>query len=194
MASIVFVISITSGSILVLLTALSLLTRRFQFWPPPSENSWRYLLFWALFRIMLIGLLVLCFIDFNSLSAHSKPNYILGGPLIIFGFGLAIFYTFYLGWGNAHGKRMGLKTRGIYQWSRNPIYVLSIVGMFGIGIVANSLFVGLILLLWALMYLIAPFCEEPWLEKQYGSEFTQYKLRVSRFICLRQRKPKKNHV
>jgi len=168
MASIVFVISITSGSILVLLTALSFLTGRFQFWPPPSKNSWQYLLFWTLFRIMLIGLLVLCFIDFNSLSAYSKPNYILGGPLIILGFGLAIFYTSYLGWDNAHGKSMG-----------NPIYVLSIIGMFGIGVVANSLFVDFILLLWALMYLIAPFCEEPWLEKQYGLEFTQYMLAIN---------------
>lgn len=193
MASIVFVISITSGSILLLLSVWSLLTGRFQFWPPPSGNSWQYSVFWALFRVMFVGLLVLCLIDFNSLSAHSKPNYILGVPLIMLGFGLAIFYTSYLGWDNAHGKSMGLKTRGIYQWSRNPIYVLSIVGMFGIGIVVNSLFVDFILVLWALMYLIAPFCEEPWLEKQYGSEFTQYKSRVPRFIGFRQCKSKGNH-
>lgn len=143
---------------------------------------------------MFAGLLLLCIIDFNSLSAYLKPNYFLGVPLIIMGFGLAIFYTFYLGWENAHGKRVELKTKGIYQWSRNPIYVLSIVGMLGVGIVTNSLFVDFILVLWALMYLIAPFCEEPWLEKQYGSAFTQYKSRVPRFISFRYCKSKGNHV
>lgn len=131
---------------------------------------------------MFIGLLALCVLDFNGVGAAGTLRYLLGVPLTVLGFGAASYATFYLGWSNAHGESKGLKTNGWYRWSRNPIYVVSIIGMFGLAITINSLYVYVILTLWALMYLIAPFLEEPWLEKQYGKEFLTYKARVPRFI------------
>ena len=41
---------------------------------------------------------------------------------------------------------------------------------------------AMLLLMWALFYLLAPFLEEPWLEQEYGSEYLAYKKRVPRFL------------
>ena len=89
-----------------------------------------------------------------------------------------------LGWGNAHGEAKGLVVTGWYRWSRNPIYVASFVGMLGWGLFVNSSYVYTILSLWALMYVLAPFIEEPWLQKKYGDEFSIYKTKVPRFVGL----------
>jgi len=185
--SFIFAISILSGSLIVILSILSLMSKNIQFWPPPKKNSWQYLTFWLLFRLMIVGLFVLCVVDFNSLKLYSKLNYVLGIPLTLIGFGIAIYSTSNLGWKNAHGEDIALKTTGLYQWSRNPIYIFSILGMLGVGLIVNSLYVYIILFLWASMYVVAPFLEESWLEKHYGKSFMVYKSKVPRFIGFRKR-------
>jgi len=75
-----------------------------------------------------------------------------------------------------------LITDGIYKWSRNPIYVVSIVGIFGFALIVGSLAVGTLLLLWMIIYVVAPFLEEPWLEYQFGNVYQRYKEKVPRFI------------
>lgn len=131
---------------------------------------------------MVVGLIALCVIDFNGLGVPSNMYFVVGIPLAFVGFGAATYATLTLGWKNAHGEKQGLNTKGLFRWSRNPIYVSSIIGMVGLSISINSQYVYWILIFWAVMYAAAPFLEEPWLEKQYGSEFVEYKVRVPRFI------------
>jgi protein-S-isoprenylcysteine O-methyltransferase Ste14 len=95
-----------------------------------------------------------------------------------------------LGRSNAYGEAKGLKTEGWYRWSRNPIYVVSIVGMIGLALLANSFYVSCLLTFWAVTYLLAPFLEEPWLAQQYGKEFLDYKAKVPRFIGTPRREPR----
>ena len=173
-----FIISCVSGIILLGLSMSSQL----EFWPPSGKDTWQYRLFWLCFRVMLISLVVVCVLDFNGLGGFRTLYYAFGIPLAIFGFGVALYLTIFLGWKNAHGEPEGLKTTGLYRWSRNPIYVVSLIGMFGLGITINSLYVYVLLGLWAILYVVAPFREEPWLEKQYGNEYLKYKARVPRFI------------
>ena len=69
--------------------------------------------FWGLFRVMFLGVIVLSVLDFNGLNGRDSAwRYYLGIPLATFGFGLAFYITFYLGWKNAHGEREGLVTDG----------------------------------------------------------------------------------
>lgn len=132
---------------------------------------------------MFIGVIVLSVLDFNGLSGGSSLwRFYVGIPLAVVGFGLAFYITFYLGWKNAHGEREGLVTDGFYKWSRNPVYVVSIAGLIGLGISVHSGHVYALLVIWGIFYIIAPFLEEPWLEQQYGKEFLAYKARVPRFI------------
>jgi len=128
---------------------------------------------------------ILSILDFNSFSySNTWLQYLIGLPLLVAGFGAAFYATFFLGWKNAHGERDGLKTTGWYSWSRNPIYVVSIIGMTGWGMVVNSYLVSILLLIWVLIYVFAPFMEEPWLELKYGNEYAEYKSRVPRFFNL----------
>ena len=176
-----FSVSAFAGSLLVLLSVASWFAPKFQFWPPPSANSWQYTVFWLLFRVLVLGIVISCFLDFGSIGDPPVWQRVVGAALAVAGFGLAFWATHALGWRDAHGEANSLKTTGWYGWSRNPVYVVSIIGMLGLGLLVSSAYVTVLLVLRAVMYLLAPVLEEPWLERQYGQAFKDYRARVNRF-------------
>lgn len=186
MVLIVFIISLGSISTIFILCALSLITPKFQFFPPPTSSSWQFHLFWTLFRIFIVGLIVVSFLDFNNLIG--SKSYWPGLLLLIGGMGSAIYLSYYtLGKTRTYGGKSELYTKSIYNWSRNPIYLVSFVGMLGWGLFVNSVFTWSLLAIWAVLYLLAPFIEEPWLEQQYGVVYSDYKARTPRFIGIPKR-------
>lgn len=183
MSQIVFVLAIMSIVTILILSFRALVIADFDFFPPPRKDSWQYRIFWVLFRVMFIGLIYLSFSEFDSLPVFDPwIRYCVWLPLIVAGFGAATYLTGKLGWANAHGEKIGLVVSGCYRWSRNPIYVASFVGMIGWVFFVNSPYVNIILSLWALMYFLAPFLEEQWLERMYGEKFLVYKKETSRFF------------
>jgi protein-S-isoprenylcysteine O-methyltransferase Ste14 len=183
MNQIIFSISAISVSVILLLSVFSIRSEHFQFFPPESKNTWQYKLFWLLFRSMFLGTIFLSVADFGSLQfVDATFRFGLGLPLLVLGFSAAFYLSVILGWKNAHGQQQGLVTSGWYRWSRNPIYVVSIIGMVGWGLLVDSLCVDILLALWGILYLLAPFAEEPWLEQKYGVEYSNYKAQVPRFV------------
>ncbi|MCB0007909.1 MAG: hypothetical protein KDE04_15700 [Anaerolineales bacterium] len=182
MVNFFFGLGFGSGLTLVGLSLASLWRPGLQFWPPPAPASWQARYFWWAFRLLLLGLVVVSVLDFRGAGPAGAWTYWLGIPLALLGIGLAFAITFQLGWRDAHGEAQGLKTGGWYRFSRNPIYVVTLVGLLGVGLVVHSVYAYLLLFLWAALYLVAPFLEEPWLEAQYGADYRQYKARVPRFI------------
>lgn len=184
--SILFVISLLAITLIVSLSLASLKVVGLQFFPPPGKGTWQYFTFWALFRVLIIGLITLSALEFETLSeSNFAPRIYLALPTLILGFGLAFYLSFSLGWKNAHGQACGLVTSGWYGVSRNPVYVVSMVGMMGWAAFVGSLYVSILLLLWSVLYIVAPFVEEPWLIKTYGDEYRDYQSRVPRFIGFR---------
>jgi protein-S-isoprenylcysteine O-methyltransferase Ste14 len=177
-----FAISLVSGVTLLTLSLASLWRPQVRFWPPPGINTWQYRTFWWLFRIFFIGIVFVCILDFGAIGNDHVVQFVVGIPLAIVGFGLAFYVTFLLGWRDAHGEANGLTTNGWYGWSRNPIYIVSIVGMVGLGLLVHSWLAYFLLLIWAAFYIAAPYLEEPWLEQQYGNAFREYKSKVPRFV------------
>lgn len=174
-----FALSASSGVVILCFSLID----RFQFWPPPGKRTWQHRTMLALFRVFVYALLVLTVVEFEPLTGmQAIVQYGLGGVLFLTGFGLAIAITLGMGWRNAFGEKKGLKTTGWFAWSRNPIYVVTWIGLIGWGLIANNLLVSILLASWALLYLLAPFREEPWLEQQYGEEYRTYKQTVRRFI------------
>ena len=136
-----------------------------------------------LFRIYLYPLIVLTALQFEMLEGMKAViQYGIGGVLLLFGFGLAFRITLAMGWRNAFGEKRGLRTTGWFARSRNPIYVVTWIGLLGWALIANSLPVSILLAIWALLYLLAPLLEEPWLEKEYGEEYLEYKRQTPRFL------------
>ena len=101
---------------------------------------------------------------------------------MLIGFGMAVRITLYMGWRNAFGEKLGLKTTGWFGLSRNPIYVFTWLGMIGWAMLANSWMITFLLSAWAIMYMVAPYFEEPWLEAEYGEDYLKYKKSVRRFV------------
>ncbi len=184
--STLFAISLTAIILIVSLCIASLRFTKLQFFPPPAKGSWQYVTFWSLFRVLIIGLVVLSFVDFERVTETGFAlRMYVALPIFLIGFGLAIYLSISLGWKNAHGQATGLVTSGWYSVSRNPVYVVSIVGMIGWAVFVGSFYVIILLSLWAVLYIVAPFIEEPWLIETYGEEYQRYLSRVPRFTGAR---------
>ncbi len=179
--TVVFLVGFTAAFVIVVLSSARFIKRGFEFWPPPSADSWQHGAFRALFRVFFLSLLVLSVADFHP---GSPWRYLLGAALLIVGFGFALNWTGFLGWKNAFGEATGLKTKGPFAVSRNPIYVVSIVGMVGWAILVSSWYLAALLTFWACLYIAAPFLEELWMKENYGTEFEDYAADVPRFGSL----------
>lgn len=178
---VLYSIALSSGFFIFGLSIAGFLRSDLQFWPPPRTPSWQRRILVSLFRVFVSCVVVMSFTDFNN-AIGASWRFVVGIPLIVIGFGLAFLWSSQLGWRNAYGAAKGLKTDGIFRWSRNPIYVVSIIAIFGWALTVSSWSVSSLLAVWALLYICAPFLEEPWLEKQYGQDFLSYKDRVPRFV------------
>ena len=178
-----FGVSALSIGLIFLLSLAAVLRSDFYFFPPPRKDCWQYRAFKLLFRLYLYPLIGLSVLFSVPVTGHwAAFRYGVGGLLLVTGFGLALWITFQMGWRNAFGEKRGLKTTGWFSISRNPVYVVTWIGLAGWGLLANNLLVTTLLVLWALMYLLAPLVEEPWLEEQYGKEYQTYKKCVRRFL------------
>lgn len=180
---ILFGISASAVCAIIFLSLLAVSTGMFEFFPPPSKDSWQHRTFMGLFRLFLYPMVGLSLLSFEPVpSAYALAQYGVGIVLLVTGFSLAFWITFQMGWRNAFGEKNGLKTRGWFSISRNPVYVATWIGMIGWGLLANTGVVWILLALWATMYLLAPIFEEPWLEQQYGQEYLDYKSHTRRFL------------
>jgi protein-S-isoprenylcysteine O-methyltransferase Ste14 len=72
---------------------------------------------------------------------------------------------------------------GIYRFTRNPMYVSMGFLQAGIGVaLANGWVVLLVPVTWVVIYRIAIRHEEAYLERKFGSVYTQYKASVRRWL------------
>jgi len=179
----VFVLSFAAISAIFALSFAALFRDDFEFFPPPSNDSWQHGAFRGLFRLYLYPLIVLSALVFEPESGpRALVQYGIGALMLVLGFGFAFLITVQMGWRNAFGEKLGLKTDGWFRWSRNPVYVATWIGLIGWGLIAAQILVVILLLLWGLMYVLAPIFEEPWLERAYGDDYLAYKKRTRRFI------------
>jgi len=178
-----FGLSAAGGLSILSLAALSAARSGFQFFPPPSKESWQHNAFLVSFRIFLYPLVILSLLVFPKVSGVLGWLQLgIGLTLSIIGFGLAFRVTFQMGWKNAFGEKRGLKKTGWFERSRNPVYVATWLGLIGWGMAVNEPRVLILLSLWGFMYWIAPRFEEPWLEQQYGDDYRLYKTNTPRFL------------
>ncbi|WOB79912.1 isoprenylcysteine carboxylmethyltransferase family protein [Brevundimonas nasdae] len=80
-------------------------------------------------------------------------------------------------------KKQEIVSAGPYSVSRNPLYVFSFIGAFGIGAQSGSLSVGLIFALacW-LVFRIVVGREERYLSDAFGNDYQTYRKRTPRFL------------
>ncbi len=176
-------LALLAGVILLGLATADLLISSFRFWPPPKEQYWKSIAFRMLFRVMFYGLGIgsLLHLWQRGFEASVFVN-ILAIILISVGFLVALLATGTLGWANAFGAKEGLRTDGIFAYSRNPIYLATWLGLTGWALLVPTPIITSSLLCWALLYLIAIFLEERWLRQEYGAEFQEFCQKVRRIF------------
>ena len=76
-----------------------------------------------------------------------------------------------------------LVIRGLYRWSRNPMYVgvLLIVSGWALGFQSRAL-AGYVLFLALAFHVRVVMAEEPFLAKTHGAQWDEYKARVPRWV------------
>ena len=151
-------------------------------WPPPGRRSWQYFLTWAGFCAVCGINLLLLLVHWNSWVFQSPLRFVVGIPLALLGGMLAVWGMVTVGWKNTSGLKGGFVSDGPYRFTRNPQYVGDIVFFIGVAVIANSVFLWIAHLLLALVFVVAPLTEEPWLEEQYGNAYREYRRQVPRFL------------
>ncbi|MGZ9099525.1 MAG: methyltransferase family protein [Brevundimonas sp.] len=79
-------------------------------------------------------------------------------------------------------KKAEIVDRGPYSVTRNPLYIFSFLGAFGIGAQSGSVTIGLGFVLAALaVFHLTVKREEAFLEREFGAVYAAYKARTPRF-------------
>lgn len=154
-------------------------TRRI--YPMARPNGWYYLM-WALFGFIFLSNPAFVVLDWNSGTWPSALRFWLALPLAFLGAALVTWGMLTLGARKTSGLADELVARGPYLVTRNPQYVGDFFLFVGVAIFANSGVVAVTHLLTALVLLLAPLAEEPWLEEQYGEAYVAYRQGVPRYL------------
>ena len=120
-----------------------------------------------------------------SLLYSSRATSIIGIMLLVTGFCLAGFALFHLGESVAVGlpdRQTALKTRGLYRFSRNPVYVGGILMCIGSCLYAIHVLNILLFMTALIIHHAIILKEEEYLENKFGSAWLEYKKRVPRYI------------
>ncbi|MBI5739504.1 MAG: isoprenylcysteine carboxylmethyltransferase family protein [Nitrospirae bacterium] len=115
-----------------------------------------------------------------------EENGFIGGILFMLGTVLAGIAAVGRMWCSVYisgYKRKSLVTTGPYSMCRNPLYLFSLLGAVGVGLVTKTLSIPLtIFILFAVYYPLVIRREESDLVERHGEAFREYRRRVPAFI------------
>lgn len=180
MERLVFATGILAGLTLAALLAATLYAPRLDLWPTPAAASWQSRVFWPLFRALNVATLLLAALDFAPWQEWSIVR-AAGALAALVGFGLYGLAVASLGRPNLYCGKDGLRTRGIYRFTRNPQYATAIPAYIGLALASQSPRVLALAVLLAAVFALMALTEEPWLESVYGHAYARYRRTVPRF-------------
>jgi protein-S-isoprenylcysteine O-methyltransferase Ste14 len=153
------------------------------YWPVGDRDRWYYL-HWSMSAGLNGCLLLVAILDWGTMPL-ARPHSTVAGATLFVPFWLAgIWAGNDLGSDETMGLTGELRTDGWYRYSRNPQYTCYLVATVGLVLLASSWLVTGLCVLFGSWWLVMPFAEEPWLRKQYGSDYEHYADRVPRFVGL----------
>lgn len=182
MKEILFVADMAVHYILLSAMVWSVAFPKRRIWPPPKKQSWQYIIIWTLFYLGLVLNVSLLVLDWNNWIISKPVRFFVGIPIIVIGSLLVSWGFLTLGTKNTSRIKVEFVITGPYQFTRNPQYLGDVILFVGITILSNSLYLAIVHVLGAIVFLITPLAEEVWLEKQYGEQYIQYKNATPRFL------------
>lgn len=172
------------AAFLVATLVWSILVPTHRLWPPSRVTLLTQLMVWPPTVAIFVAVILVGIAEWNVLEWPDWLRFGIGLPLILAGNVIVWRAAFGIGMGATSGARDELKTSGPYRWSRNPQYVADMGILFGWGTLFGSPSAWIIAAGGIAVLAIAPFAEEPWLEKVYGDAYRRYCNHTPRFLGL----------
>ena len=151
-------------------------------WPSGQITILKTLYIWLPFILLFVSVFGLGILDWNSFGWPKTLRWGLGLPLILIGHIVVYSGVFKIGTQATSGAATGLKTDGLYIYSRNPQYVADMAIFCGWIILSSSLLALPLAVAGIALLLLAPFSEEPWLREVYGKTYEDYCQKVRRYL------------
>ncbi|MEL7604391.1 MAG: isoprenylcysteine carboxylmethyltransferase family protein [Bacillota bacterium] len=130
--------------------------------------------YWV-YQLTTLGMFVILF--FLTIRADSVWFYVGLGVAIA---GAALYAAAVADY--AKPGAAGVNTRGLYRVSRNPMYVAYFIYFLGCALMARSLILFAILLVYQAAAHFIILSEERWCLEQFGEAYREYMRRVRRYI------------
>lgn len=178
----ILAVGMLAGSYMLGILLWSIAKPERRIWPPDNATAAIKFRVWFITVLIFAAAFALGLLDWNRFEWPAPVRWYVGLPLILIGNVVVWRGVQRIGMAATSGEASGLKTDGLYGWSRNPQYVADVVILIGWGILAASLWTLPVLAIGIAVLLVAPFAEEPWLEEQYGEAYENYKKSVRRYI------------
>ena len=118
----------------------------------------------------------------DTLGARAAGLFVICGGLLV-GFGALRQMRRAQTSPNPHKPANALVEAGVFQYTRNPLYLSMLIIYVGIAICVNVLWLVLLFpfLIWSVQnWVVKP--EEFYLERRFGDAYSQYKKRVRRWV------------
>ena len=151
-------------------------------WPPERSTPAHKAMVWALTTTGFASAIALGLLGWGTLETPRLLRWGIGPLLIILGNVVVWAGVAQLGFAATSGEEDTLRMNGLYQYSRNPQYVADVAILVGIGLLSATSLSWPVVLSGILALVLAPFAEEPWLEKRYGEAFKKYSTSTRRFL------------
>ncbi len=144
---------------------------------------------WHLIVLVLIlyGVeIILLYFGKINLVLYNKNLDIMGYIVLLLGFAVMVAAHTQMGksWriGNDNKNKTKLVNSGLFKYSRNPVYVGLIFQGIAVLLLIPNLFSLILVIALIIIFNSIIRQEEKFLEKQFGKEYLNYKLKVRRFI------------
>lgn len=176
------VIALFCEAALIAMLVWSIFVPDRRLWPPRQVSWLSQIIVWMPTIAVFGSAIIIGLIQWNALGWPLWLRWTIGLPLILAG--NVVVWTAALGIGMdaTSGAEGELKTDGFYRWSRNPQYVADMGILIGWAILSAAPSAWIIAMGGVVAFALAPFAEEPWLEKVYGAPYRRYRTRVPRFF------------
>ena len=172
--------ALASAGLLCGLLIMNLIRPKFSFWP--AEEKWKKATALWLFRIFCAATVCVALLDLVLTAPGHWLRYAIGIPVMTISYALTLWGYRLLGIENTYFGSEGLVTTGLYAYSRNPQYILSVLATAGLGVAAGSFLTLFLAAVLFLVYFLFALNEERWLVKGYGAAFLDYMRKAPRFV------------
>ena len=178
----IFAVDLAILLVILIGTTWSIAVPQKRIWPPPRRLSWQLVITWFCFCIVFGCNAALLILDWNTWLFQDSLRFIVGIPFVVSGSLLVIWGIRNVGMDYTLGHKAGFVSTGPYRFTRNPQYLGDILIFIGLSVVANSSLLWITHAILVLVFLMTPWCEERWLEEQYGEAYMNYRRDTPRFL------------